>query len=58
MRDDTMLQIADVIVAEHNDEASGAEWAGLTLDRYPGCCAAVSIGIDQNWVLIRIRGEA
>jgi hypothetical protein len=56
MRDDTMLQIADVIVAEHNDEASGARWAARMLADYPGCLAAVSVGGDRSWILVRVRG--
>jgi hypothetical protein len=56
MRDDTMLQIADVIVAEHDDKATAALWTVRILTEYPGCLAAVSIAVDHSWVLVRLRG--
>ncbi|MBP2320005.1 hypothetical protein JOF56_000390 [Kibdelosporangium banguiense] len=58
MRDDTMLQIADVIVAEHVDTAGAAQWTARILVQYPGCLAAVAVAADHSWVLIRIRGAA
>lgn len=56
MRDDTRLQLADVIVAHHDNEASGVVWARRILAEYPGCLVAVSVGAD--WVLIRTRCES
>jgi hypothetical protein len=58
MRDDTMWQIADVIVGEHEDEPTAAEWTRRILTEYPGCLAAVGIGAAGDWVLVRFRGDA
>lgn len=55
MPDDTLTQIADVIVAEHDDPASGLLWTSRTLTAYPGCCAVVSVDVARRWVLVRVR---
>nr|CTQ95835.1 hypothetical protein [Kibdelosporangium sp. MJ126-NF4] len=56
MPDDTMAQIADIIVGEHADPATGALWTQRMLDTYPGCVMVISLDVACRWALVRVRG--
>lgn len=56
MPDDTLAQIADVIIGEHDDPTVGLLWTHRTLAAYPGCFAVISVDVARRWVLVRVRG--
>jgi hypothetical protein len=55
MPDDVMLQIADVILAEHRVPADALRWTVRTLRKYPGCVAAVGLDVNRRWIVAHVR---